>query len=121
QRPKGIDDNDARVDGGDLSGNLIQDRVQTSLQYQVGEVNKADVRAHPGFVEERILLLIAQHLQGGFAQDGEIKRRLLGRPVGEGDLMRQRGFAASGRASDNVERKFRDAAAQNVVEAAHAG
>ena len=35
--------------------------------------------------------------------------------------MRHRGFAATGRASDDIERKFRDAAAHDVVEAAHAG
>src|ERR1700676_2457770 len=35
--------------------------------------------------------------------------------------MRQRGFAAARRTSDNVERKFRDASAQNVVETAHTG
>ena len=73
------------------------------------------------FVEERILLLIAQHLHGGFAEDGEIERRLLRRGVGEDDLVRQRGFAATRRAGDDVEGKFRDAAAQDFVEPAHAG
>ena len=66
-------------------------------------------------------MLIAQHLQGGFAEDGEIERGLLGRSIGENDLVRQRGFAAARCARDDVERKFRDAAAQDLVEAAHAG
>ncbi len=35
--------------------------------------------------------------------------------------MRQRGFAATGRARDDVEGEFRDAAAHDVVQAAHAG
>ena len=71
--------------------------------------------------KKEILLLIAQHFQGGFAEDGEIERGFLHRGIGENDLMRQRGFAATGRARDDVEGKFRDAAAQDVVEPAHAG
>ena len=83
------------------------------------EANRAV--ADLGGVEERILLLITQHFQGGFTEDSEIERGFLRRGVGENDLMRQRGFAATRRAGDDVERKFRDAAAQDVVEAAHAG
>ena len=121
QRPKGIDDNDARVDGGDVSGNLIQDRVQTPLQEHVGQVAELDLPAQSRFVEEGKLLLIAEHLQHGFTENTKIKGGLLRGAIGESDLMGQRGFAATGRAPDNVERKFRDAAAQNVVQAAHAG
>ena len=68
-------------------------------------VEKPDVLVQPGFIEERILLLIAEHLQDGFAEDGEIKHRLLRRSIGEGDLMRQGRFAATGHAGDDVERK----------------
>src|SRR6185312_4655217 len=82
---------------------------------------KADSLAQHGLVEERILLLIAQHFQRGFAEDGEIKRAFPRRRIGENDLMRQRGFAATRRARDDVEGKFRDAAAKDFVEAAHAG
>ena len=67
------------------------------------------------------MLLIAQHLEDGLAEDGEIERRFLRRPVGENDLMRQRGFPAAGRAANHVEGKLRNAAAQDVVEPAHAG
>ena len=73
------------------------------------------------FVEERILLLIAQHFQGGFTEDGEIERGFLHHRVGENDLVRQRGFTATRRARDDVERKLWNAAAQDVVEPAHAG
>ena len=41
--------------------------------------------------------------------------------VGEGDLMHQRGLAATGRARQHVEREFRNAAAEDVVESRHAG
>jgi hypothetical protein len=100
---------------------FLQNRVQILLHHHVAQVDKADGVAQLGFVEERILLLIAQHFQGGFAEDGEIKRGALGRRIGENDLMRHRGFAATRRARDDVEGKFRNAAAQDVVEAAHAG
>ena len=39
-------------------------------------------------------MLVAQHFDGGFAEDGEIERRALGRRVGEYDLVGQRGLAA---------------------------
>jgi SOS-response transcriptional repressor LexA len=49
------------------------------------------------------------------------ERGFLRRGIGKNDLMHHRGFAATGRAGNDVERKFRDAAAQDVVEAADAG
>src|ERR1019366_5402035 len=74
-----------------------------------------------GFVEERILLLVAQHFQGGFAEDSEKDRGFFLRRIGKYDLMRHRSFAATRCSRDNVERKFRYAAAQYGVQAAHAG
>jgi hypothetical protein len=67
------------------------------------------------------LLLIAQHFQSGLAQHGEIERWFLRRRVREADLMRQRGFAAPGRAGYDVKGKLRQAAAENIVQARHAG
>ena len=65
-------------------------------------------------------MLIAQHFDGGFAEDGEIERRLFYSRIGENELMRHRCFAAPRRAGDDIERKLRNAAAHDVVEAAHA-
>jgi hypothetical protein len=104
-----------------LPDNFLQHRVQILLEHDVGEVDKADVLAEPGFVEEGILLLIAQHLQCGFAQNGEIKRGFLRRGIGENELMRHGGFAATGHARDHVKGEFRDAAAHDLVQAADAG
>jgi hypothetical protein len=67
------------------------------------------------------LLLVAQHFDGGFAEDGEIERRALRRRVGEHDLVRQRGLTASRGARDDIERKFRDTAAQDFIEARYPG
>ena len=118
---KGIHYHDARIGRRDLFGNFIVNRVQILIQHHVGQVEKADGLAQLGFVEERILLLVAQHFYGGFAEDGEKERGFLRRGIGKNDLMHHRGFAATGRAGNDVERKFRDAAAQDVVEAADAG
>ena len=76
---------------------------------------------HLGVVEERELLLVAQHLDGRLAQHGEVERRPLRGGVGEHDLVRQRGLAASGGAGDDVEGVLGQAAAEDFVEARHAG
>src|SRR5687768_18481127 len=72
-------------------------------------------------IEERVLLLVAQHFQRRLAENGEIERGLLRSRIGKHDLMRERGFAAARRAGDDVEREFRQPTAQNVIEAANAG
>ena len=68
----------------------------------------------------RSSLLVTQHFHGGLPEHGEIKRGFFG-VTGENNLMRQRGFAATRHARDDVEGKFRDAAAQDFVQSAHAG
>src|ERR1019366_7340190 len=118
---KGIHHHDARIDRRDPLGNFIENCIQILSQYHVAEVDKADGVAKLGFVEERILLLVAQHFYGGFAKDGEKERGVFRRGIGENNLMNQGGFAAPRRAGDDVERKLRDTAAQDVVEAVHAG
>jgi hypothetical protein len=104
-----------------LRDDFFQHRGQILFQHHVGQVDKADGVAQFGFVEEGKLLLITQHLEDGFAEHAEIQCRFLRRPIGEGDLMHQRGFAATGRARQDVERKFRNAAAEDIVEPRHAG
>ena len=98
RRAKRIHHHDAGVGGRDLLDDLLQHRGQILLHHHVGQVDEADGLAHFGFVEEGKLLLIAHHLEHGFAEDGEIERRFLRRRIGEHDLMRQRGLAATGRA-----------------------
>src|SRR6185503_17503981 len=57
----------------------------------------------------------------GFAHDRKVNRWSLWRRIGEKDLMRQRGFAATGRTDDDIEGQFGQAAAQDFIEAAHPG
>jgi hypothetical protein len=66
-------------------------------------------------------LLVAQHFDGWFAEDGEIERGALRRRVGEYDLVRQRGLAASRGARDDIKRKFRETAAQDFIKARDPG
>jgi hypothetical protein len=72
-------------------------------------------------IEKRKLLLVAEHLDGWFAKHREVERRMLGAGVGEDDLVRQSGLPASGRASDDIERKLGKAAAKDFIQARHAG
>ena len=72
-------------------------------------------------IEEGELLLIAQHLDGGLPQHGEVQCRPIGGGIGKYDLMRERGFAASRGASDDVEGVLRQAAAQNLIETRNTG
>ena len=74
-----------------------------------------------GRVEECVLLLVAQHFYGGFAEDGEIERRALRRRIGEYELVRQRRLPTSRGARDDVKRKFGETAAHNFVEARDSG
>ena len=105
----------------DLLDDRIQDRAEVLLQDDLAEVDEADRAVQLGMVEERELLLVAQHLDGRLAQHGEVQRRPLRGGVGEHDLVRQRGLAASGGAGDDVEGELGQAAAEDLVEARHAG
>src|SRR5688572_17158254 len=99
---------------------FLQHRVEILLRHHVTQIDEANGLADLGMLEEGILLLIAQHLHGRFAEDGEIERGFLDSRVGENDLVRERGLAATRRARDDVEGKLRDAPAQDRVEAANA-
>ena len=57
----------------------------------------------------------------GSPRIGEVQRRPFGAGVGEHELMRQRGLAASGGAGDDVEGVLGQAAAEDLIEAGHAG
>ena len=89
------------------------------LLAEVDEANRAV--ADLGGVEEGVLLLVAQHLDGRLADDAEVHGLSLGARVREHDLMRQRRLAAPRAAGDQIERELRNPAAQHLVEARHAG
>ncbi len=74
-----------------------------------------------GRIEECVLLLVSQHLDGGFAQNREVERRTLRGGIGKHKLVRQRRLPASGGARDDVEREFGETAAHNFVEARNSG
>ena len=112
---------DAGVGRLDLLDDLLQDRAQVLLQHELAEVDEADRAVQLGRVEERELLLIAQHLDGRLAQHGEVQGRPLRGGVGEHDLMRQRGLSASGGAGDDVEGVLGQPAAEDLIQARHAG
>jgi len=116
-----IHHHDARTGRRDLPDDFLKDAVRAALPQHVSQIEKADGLAQLGFVEERKLLLVAQHFHGGFAENGKIERRFFWRRVGKNNLVSQRGLAATRRARDDVEGKFRNAAAQDFVEPAHSG
>jgi hypothetical protein len=118
---KGIDHHDLGVGGLDLPDDLVQHGVEVLVEHGLAEVDEPDRAVELGQVEERELLLVAQHLDGRLAQHGEVDRRRLRAGVGEHDLMRQRGLTAPGSAGDDVEGVFGQAAAEDLIEARHAG
>src|SRR5260221_14712460 len=72
-----------------------------------------------GRVEETELLLVAEHLDCGLAQDCDVQSRALARRVGEDDLMHQSGLAGARRACDEIEGILRKAAVEHGIEAGH--
>ena len=112
---------DARFGRIDLLDDGVEDSAEILVQDDLAEVDEADGSVHLGRVEERELLLVAQHLDGRLAQHGEVQRRSLWGGVGEHELMRQRGLTASGSAGDDVERVLGQTAAEDFIKARNAG
>src|SRR6185503_1235252 len=102
-------------------GNFVQYTAQILLQQSVAQVDKANGLMASGWIEEGVLLLVTQHFQGGFTEDREIKRGFLRGGVGEDNLMRQRGLAGTRGARNDVEGKFRQPSAYDLIKAANAG
>jgi hypothetical protein len=63
--------------------------TQILLQNHLAQIDESNRAGQLVLVEERVLLLISQHLQRGFAQNGEIESRLFRGRIGEHKLMRQ--------------------------------
>ncbi len=72
-------------------------------------------------VEEGELLLVAQHLDGRLAQNREVECGPLRGGIRKHDLMGEGGFTASGRPGNDIERVFRQPAAQDLIQTGHAG
>jgi hypothetical protein len=121
QRPERIDDHDAGTQAVDLCGNASQHCVEIPAQRLVAQVHEVHIRADAGQIEEAELLLVAQHLERGLAQQCDEESGPRGGGVGEQQLHRQRRLARAGAARDQVERQRRQAATEDVVQPGDAG
>ena len=105
-RAKRVHDHKAGAGRLDFFGNFIEDGIQILFQHHLAQVDKTNGLVQLAQIEEGKLLLIAEHLDGGFAQNREIERRFFRSRIGEDDLMRHRRFAAARLARDDVEGEF---------------
>ena len=121
QRAEGVHDDEGGAGRLHLPDVGVQDRVEVLLQHHLTQVDEADRGADLRGVEELKLLLVAQHLEGGFPEDGEVEGRPGGRGIGEDDLVGEGGLSAPRRAGEDVEGQFREAAPQHRVQTRHAG
>src|ERR1019366_3227742 len=120
--PKGVDDDDSWTRFLELVLDGFQHRRHPSVERLIAEVDEPNrAIAHFGGIEERVLLLIAQHLDGRLADDAEVHGLPREARVREHDLMRQRCLAAPWAAGDQIEGEFRNPAAQDFVEARNTG
>ena len=116
-----IDYDDPGVGVFHFLNDFVQHGAEVVLQYSLAEIDEMDRAVNFGHVEERELLLIAQHLDGRLAEHGKVQRGSLLAGVGEHHLMRERSFAASGCPGDDIEGVFGEAAAEDFIEAWDAG
>ena len=120
-RTERIHEDQPGVAGGDLVGDALEYLVEVAAHGVLGQADEAHAVVDGLGFEEVELLLVAQHLQRRLAQHSEIDRGALWRGQREHDLVRQRGLAAARLAGDEVERELRQAAAEHLVQARHAG
>ena len=121
-RPEGVHDDDRRIRPLELLHDGVQHLRQPTVQRLLTEVDEAHRPvADFGGVEEGVLLLVAKHLDGRLADDAEVHGLSLRARVREHDLMTERRLAAPRAAGDQIERELRNATAQHLVEARHAG
>jgi len=121
QRPDGVDDHDAGIEALHLALDGFEDSLEAALQGFFIEVDEADELGDLVAVEERELLLIAQHLEGRLAQHREEEHPAPGGAAGEGDLVRQGRLARPGAAGDQVERVLGEPASDHGVKPGHPG
>src|SRR5690606_944890 len=119
QGTEGVDDHDPRSALFHFFDDPLQGTFQTALDHVITQVDEADALAHLPEVEERVLLLVAQHLGRGFTEDREEQGSALGSCIRKDELLRQRGLARARGACDQVDRTFRHASAQDEIEPWH--
>ena len=120
-RAERVNNHHSRVGPFNFFCDFRQDRAQVLLQHNLAQVDEANRIRQLGGIEKCVLLLISQHLYGGFAEDGEIERRTLWGRIGEDELVCQRGLSASGGTRDDVEGEFGKTATHDFVEARDTG
>ena len=106
-RSKGIDNHHAGVRLFDFLNDAFQELFQRAVDDLLAQIDVADRLIHAGDIEEGELLLIAQHLEGGFADDGEVQRGTIGTGEGEHDLLRERRFPRAWSAGNEIEGELR--------------
>ncbi len=120
QCAKRVHDHHARVRGLHRAPDRIEHASEILLHDRFAQIDEADRLVHLRRIEERVLLLVPQHLQSRFSEHGEVQRGSCCRGIREQDLVHQRGLAAAGCARDDVERELGQSAAQDFIEPAHA-
>ena len=106
-RSKGIDNHHAGVRRFDFPNDAFQELLQRAVDHVLAQIDVADRLIHAGDIEEGELLLIAQHLEGGLADDGEVQRGTIGTGEGEHDLLRERRFPRAWSAGNEIEGELR--------------
>ena len=86
-RAERVHHNDTGVVSLDLFNDFLKDGVQVLFENELAKIDEANCAIQFGLVEEGELLLIAQHLDRGFAQNREVQRWPLAVGVGEHELM----------------------------------
>ena len=120
-RSKGINEHVGGSERFNFGDNARKQRIEVIGQRFVGQINEAHRVVDHLDVEKRELLLMAQHFQRWLRQHRQVERGSLRRGDGKHDLMRQRRFSAARLARNQVERKFRQSAAEDIVQSRHAG
>src|ERR1700723_414047 len=118
-RTERIDENQSGRECLELFDDSRQHLVEIAARYLIAQIDEANRIVDLLMVEERKLLLIAQHLQRRFTEHGEEQcRPFLGGQC-KHDLVRERRLAGTRRSHNQIEGKFREPAAQNGVEPGH--
>jgi hypothetical protein len=119
-RAEGIDDDHAGVRGFHLPDDARQELLQRAVNHFMAQIDVSDRLVHACQVEERVLLLIAQHLEGRFADHREVQRGTLGTGEREHDLLRERRLPRTRGAGNEIEGELRQASTQDLVESGNA-
>jgi len=95
-RSKGVDDHNGWARRFDFVDDARQELIQCAADDVLAEIDEADRLIHSFHIEERVLLLIAQHLEGWLAHNGEVHGVTFRTGKAKHDLLRERGLARAG-------------------------